>query len=126
MEKSYIDPNIVITESLPKNLLWLIDRVEQSDKENKLAYFDCVDDLDINAKNAYVAGCISKKTWDLLMQKYYVYALEIEAEEETSQTIPKTLDAQIQQAREKTRDTVFAGEQENKKRLLRNNEELLR
>lgn len=40
MEKSYIDPNIVITESLPKNLLWLIDRVEKSDKENKLAYFD--------------------------------------------------------------------------------------
>ncbi len=125
MEKSYIDPNIVITESLPKNLLWLIDRVEKSDKENKLAYFDCVDDLDVNAKNAYVAGCISKKTWDLLMQKYYVYALEIEAEEE-SQTIPKTLDEQVQQAREKTRDTVFAGEQENKERLLRNNEELLR
>ena len=125
MEKSYIDPNIVITESLPKNLLWLIDRVEKSDKENKLAYFDCVDDLDINAKNAYVAGCISKKTWDLLMQKYYVYALEIEAEEE-SQTIPKTLDAQIRQAKEKAGETLLAGEQENKKRLPRNNEELLR
>ena len=125
MEKSYIDPNIVITESLPKNLLWLIDRVEKSDKENKLAYFDCVDDLDINAKNAYAAGCISKKTWDLLMQKYYVYALEIEAEEE-SQTIPKTLDAQIRQAKEKVGETLLAGEQENKKRLPRNNEELLR
>ena len=60
------------------------------------------------------------------MQKYYVYALGIEAEEETSQTIPKTLDVQIQQAREKTRDTVFIREQENKKRLPRNNEELLR
>lgn len=104
----------------------MVDRQgRKSDKENKLAYFDCVDDLDVNAKNAYVAGCISKKTWDLLMQKYYVYALEIEAEEE-SQMIPKTLDVQIQQAREKTRETLLAGEQENKKRLPRNNEELLR
>ena len=43
-----------------------------------------------------------------------------------SQTIPKTLDVQIQQAKEKTRETLLAGEQENKKRLPRNNEELLR
>lgn len=84
--ESYIDQSIVITEQLPKNLQCIIEEMTRGDNaENWWMYFDRMDDLDVNAKNAYAAGMISKETWRLLYAKYISHALAIAEEEDAKE-----------------------------------------
>lgn len=84
-EKSYIDPDIQIKEPLPMNIQSLIKELEEFDRAGQWwLYFERNYDLWVNAKNAYVAGDISKRTWDELTKKYMTYSEKIYHEENPS------------------------------------------
>ncbi len=85
--KSYIDKSVMITQELPANLQNFIAQLQEADKNNPIRYFDIYDDLDINAKNAYACGYITKDTWNRLQRKYYFRALAVEHEEALSTVI---------------------------------------
>lgn len=81
--ESYIDDSITISEHLPSNLRWMITELEQFDKEGRAgAYLTRAEDLDVGAKNAYAEGDISKKTWNALVQKYFIHANRVMDEED--------------------------------------------
>ncbi len=96
--KSYIDKSVMITQELPANLQNFIAQLQEADKNNPIRYFDIYDDLDINAKNAYACGYITKDTWNRLQRKYYFRALAVEHEEALSTVIYDLNDPDIQAA----------------------------
>lgn len=79
--QSYIDNTIETPKDLPKNILWFLKILEDHDngrKENyelhSVLYFDRLDDLWVNAKNAIAAGVMSQKSWETIEQKYWTHA----------------------------------------------------
>lgn len=79
--RSYIDPNITITERLPENIKAYIRELEDLDKNDPDLYLTRVDDIWVLAKNAYADGQISKQTWDLIEAKYILYSDMVFSEE---------------------------------------------
>lgn len=82
----YIDQTVRIPYPLPENLRTIILELEESDKNTPELYLDIADELSINAKNAYAAGAISKKTQKLLEKKYISRALRIASAEDICMT----------------------------------------
>lgn len=82
--ESYIDNTIQTPQNLPSNIMVLLDMLSVYDKErNSICYFDRLDDLWINAKNAIAAGVMSKKDWNILEQKYWIHAEQTDNPENT-------------------------------------------
>lgn len=79
---SYINNAIQIVEPLPNNIVFMIRDLEYYDRNDPELYFNHTDDLWVNAKNAFAAGVISRKTWDLITEKYIRHALKIAEKED--------------------------------------------
>lgn len=79
--KSYISPNVIITEHLPENINAYIQELTFLDHNDPDLFLNRVDDLWVLAKNAYAEGQISKQTFDKLDEKYIAYSNQIFLEE---------------------------------------------
>jgi hypothetical protein len=79
--KSYISPNVIITEHLPENINAYIQELTFLDQTDPDLFLNRVDDLWVLAKNAYAEGQISKQTFDQLDEKYIAYSNQIFIEE---------------------------------------------
>ncbi len=112
-KKSYIDKSVMITQELPANLKNFITQLEEADKNNPIRYFDIYDDLDINAKNAYACGYITKDTWNQIERKYYIYALAVEREEALSTVIYNLNDCPISE-----RNSSYGGNSGDKEGII--------
>lgn len=74
-KESYIDASIKTPGGLPKNILWLLELLADYDSRGAWwLYFDRLDDLWVNSKNAIAAGIMSKKDWEILEKKYWIHA----------------------------------------------------
>lgn len=74
-KESYIDSTIETPALLPKNILALLQLLSDYDKDGAWwLYFDRLDDLWVNSKNAIASGAMSKKNWDILEKKYWIHA----------------------------------------------------
>lgn len=79
--KSYISPDIAITERLPENINAYLRELTFLDQNDPDLFLNRVDDLWVLAKNAYAEGQISKRTFDQLDEKYIAYSNQIFLEE---------------------------------------------
>lgn len=71
----YIDYDISLPDDIPFNIIELLKKLEQYNTEgDDVCYYDRWDDIIILAKNAMVAGVLSKKSWDLLEKRYWYKA----------------------------------------------------
>ena len=65
--ESYIDQTIETPENIPKNIKALLQELHKWDESDQdgadVFYYDRLDDLWVNAKNAVAAGVMSKKDW---------------------------------------------------------------
>lgn len=66
----WIREEIQIDFPLPKDMLWLIQEMEEMDKNEDFAYFNYFDSLDVSAKELTRLGKLSQKQWNLLYKKY--------------------------------------------------------
>ena len=72
---NFIDYNISLPDKIPSNILEQLGKLEQYNTEgDDVCYYDRWDDIIILAKNAMVAGVLSKKSWDLLEKRYWYKA----------------------------------------------------
>lgn len=79
----YINHEIETPQGLPNNIFAIIQLMETHDKNGEWwLYFDRMEDLDVNAKNAYVSGDISEKDWNTIKEKYIDHAIITAGEEE--------------------------------------------
>lgn len=86
--KSYIDPSIKTPTGLPQNIYGLLNMLEEYDKKgNSIFYFDRLDDLWVNCKNAIAVNYMSRKDWEVIKQKYWIYADTIYDEEMKNEII---------------------------------------
>lgn len=77
-KESYIDSSITTSESLPSNIHALLQLLSDYDKEGAWwLYFDMLDNLWVNSKNAIAAGVMSKKDWEMIERKYWIHADKI-------------------------------------------------
>lgn len=82
-KEPYIDHSINFDKTvLPINCQEFIERAEQADIDDPDLYFDHVENLLVNVKNAYAAGMISKQTWRIVEAKYYVHGVRVMETEE--------------------------------------------
>lgn len=82
-KEPYIDHSIIFDKmQLPTFCRDFLELAEQADIDDPDLYFDHVDNLLVNIKNCYAEGILSKKVWDVVKQKYYIHALEVEARED--------------------------------------------
>ena len=85
-KESYIDQTIITPRNLPKNILGILNMLCDYDRIGAWwLYFDRLDDLQVNAKNAMAAGLMSKNDWNVIVDKYWknadlVYNKEIKNE----------------------------------------------
>lgn len=79
----YINYKIETPSGLPENIKAIIQLMETHDNNGEWwLYFDRMEDLDVNAKNAYVSGDISRKDWGAIKAKYIDHAIITAGEEE--------------------------------------------
>lgn len=82
-KEPYIDHSIIFDKmQLPTFCRDFLELAEQADIDDPDLYFDHVDNLLVSVKNFYAEGELSKNVWDIVKQKYYIHALEVEAREE--------------------------------------------
>lgn len=67
---NWINDEVKIDFPLPKILQYQIEELEELDGKKDYLYFDRCDDLDIDAKNLYVEGVITKEQWNKLITRY--------------------------------------------------------
>lgn len=68
---NFINDDIKIDFSVPANIQEFIEIAEKADRENHLGtYIAYADGIDVAAKNAYVAGKLTHRQWDLLCMRY--------------------------------------------------------
>lgn len=85
---SYINSMIETPTNLPKNILGILGMLADYDNEgNNILYFDRLDDLWVNAKNAIAAGVMSKRDWIILEEKYWLHAEMIYSKEKENENI---------------------------------------
>ncbi len=73
--ESYIDSSVKTPENLPSNIVALLDILSDCDRKGEWwSYFDRLDDLWVNAKNAVAAGVMPKESWEILEKKYWLHA----------------------------------------------------
>lgn len=58
-------------DKLPKWVRQLVQQCEMSDKEKNLLYPDYCEDLDIQAKECYACGIITKNQYERICARYY-------------------------------------------------------
>lgn len=68
---NFINDNIKIDFPVPINIQDFIEIAEKADLENHLGiYIAYADAIDVAAKNAYAAGKLTRRQWDLLCMRY--------------------------------------------------------
>ena len=71
----YIDYDVSLPDNVPFNIIEQLNKLEQYNTEgDDVCYYDRWDDIIILAKNAMVAGVLSKKNWELLEKRYWYKA----------------------------------------------------
>ena len=76
--ESYINSSMATPANLPRNILGILKMLSDYDAEGAWwLYFDRLDDLWVNSKNAIAAGAMSKKDWELLEDKYWIHAEKV-------------------------------------------------
>lgn len=83
---SYIDNTIENPKNITSDVKWLINELEKYDEKRKTdnilysgLYFDRLDDLWVNVKNAVAAGAMSEKSWQIIKNKYWTHAEYIDS-----------------------------------------------
>ncbi|MBO4704849.1 MAG: hypothetical protein J5647_03830 [Spirochaetaceae bacterium] len=89
--ESYIDQTIETPENIPKNIKALLQELHKWDESDQdgadVFYYDRLDDLWVNAKNAVAAGVMSKKDWKIIEQKYWTHADIVMQKEENNEVV---------------------------------------
>ncbi|MCR4714283.1 MAG: hypothetical protein K5751_07880 [Treponemataceae bacterium] len=89
--ESYIDNTIETPENIPKNIKALLQELHKWDESGQegadVFYYDRLDDLWVNAKNAVAAGVMSKKDWKTIEQKYWIHADIVMQKEDNNENI---------------------------------------
>lgn len=85
---SYIDHSIETPSGLPQNIQTFLKQLDSYDKQGEWClYFDRLDDLWVNSKNAIAANVMTNKDWKILEQKYWIHADEVYDEEMSNENI---------------------------------------
>ncbi len=84
--ESYIDHSIQTPKDAPSNILCLLEDLDEYDRNGMdVAYYDRLDDLWVNAKNAIAAGVMSRTSWKIIEQKYWIHADEVMRREDSAE-----------------------------------------
>lgn len=68
---NFINDKYKIDFPVPTGLQEIMDEAEKEDKRNSLGmYLSWADAIDVDAKNCYVAGLITKRQWDIICARY--------------------------------------------------------
>ncbi len=74
-ELNFIDYTISLQDNIPSNILEQLNKLEYYNKEgDSVCYYDRWDDLIILAKNAMVAGVLSRKCWENIEKRFWYKA----------------------------------------------------
>jgi hypothetical protein len=71
--ESWINHNIIIDFEVPKDIQRLFESCETAEKEQNWGYFSLWDALDCSCKELVTIGKMTKKQWNIIIERYGSY-----------------------------------------------------
>lgn len=71
-EFHWVNNDIKIDFPVPGGIRQIMEEAERLDLDGNLAYVNWAEQVDVDAKNAYAAGVLTKEQWDTLCRRYPV------------------------------------------------------